>query len=220
MMADGTFVTVVGEFYDDTTKNTVKAIRYPKGLASILAPTKVASWNVPEGPNTAFAFVIAADDGKNLYVAWEDNGHGRTQVLFSASSDGGSTWSHALNITANETANGGGFNPSIAVNRSGMVGVLWYDKRDHPNDLGWGVRFAASFDHGKTFLPSVRVSEKDATPGPRLAQEGRFSANGGDTSGLDTEPDGTFRAAWIDNRTGVPQIWTTRIVTTLSNVVK
>jgi hypothetical protein len=103
------------------------------------------------------------------------------------------------------------FTPCVAVNRDGVVGVLWYDTRDHRADFGWGVRFAASTDGAKNFRPSVRISEKDAEPGRGLGRPGRFSSSGGDTSGLAAEPDGAFRAAWIDNRTGVPQIWTTRI---------
>jgi hypothetical protein len=47
---------------------------------------------------------------------------------------------------------------------------------------------------------------------PRL-QAGAFtiSYHGGDTSGLDVELDRSFRAAWIDNRAGIPKVWTSRI---------
>jgi hypothetical protein len=43
------------------------------------------------------------------------------------------------------------FMPAIAVNPSGAVGVMWYDRRDKPDDLGYFVRFSASVDGGETF---------------------------------------------------------------------
>jgi len=33
----------------------------------------------------------------------------------------------------------------------------------------------------------------------------------GDTAGLVADADGVFHAAWVDNRTGVRQIWTAAI---------
>jgi len=32
---------------------------------------------------------------------------------------------------------------------------------------------------------------------------------GGDTAGLAADASGAFHAVWVDNRTGVPQVWTT-----------
>src|SRR5260370_5603912 len=49
--------------------------------------------------------------------------------------------------------------PLVAVNKDGVVGVAWYDRREHKDNLGWWVRFAASLDGGETFLPTVRVSD-------------------------------------------------------------
>jgi hypothetical protein len=38
-----------------------------------------------------------------------------------------------------------------------------------------------------------------------------FSVSGGHTSGLAVDADGTFHPTWIDNRTGLAQLWTTSI---------
>lgn len=207
VLADGTFAAVFAEIHDtsDPSKNAIKFVRSTTRAASVGAPVKVAGWNVPRETNSTRLPVLAGS-GRSLYAAWPDG----TEIMFSASHDAGATWTAPVALVAMDGGHGG-FNPAIAVNGEGVIGVLWYDKRDHPSDLGWGVRFAASLD-GKTFLPSVRVAEKDVTPGSGLGQRGRMSAAGGDTSGLDAGADGAFHAAWIDNRSGIPQVWSSRIL--------
>lgn len=133
------------------------------------------------------------------------------------------------------------FMPNVAVNPAGVVGVSWHDRRPDgvlgDTAQGWYVRFAASHDGGESFMPSVRVSEAPfrtdlASPTqlfPRSSGGGaredwarggpiridfnvdRFYSNAGDTGGLTAASDGTFHPLWIDTRTGVPQLWTTRI---------
>jgi len=127
------------------------------------------------------------------------------------------------------------FMGTVAVNREGVVGVTWYDRRDSTNDYDWLVRFAASFDGGNSFTPSVKVSESAFTHDRtkmRVAEFDSFGGGnyespsktlrinvapsrsygrGGDTAGLAASADGLFHALWIDNRTGVPQVWTAPI---------
>jgi hypothetical protein len=122
--------------------------------------------------------------------------------------------------------------PEIAVNRDGVVGVTWYDRRAHPDNLGWDIRFSASVDGGVTFTPSAPVSARGATF-PRGASRARkvaagvseqrsdqaqidaarasFIYMGGDTAGLAADAAGVFHAVWVDNRTGTPQVWTAPI---------
>jgi hypothetical protein len=101
---------------------------------------------------------------------------------------------------------------TISVNRDGVVGVMWYDRRDYPDNSGYVPRFAASLDGGVTFTSSVLLS---TAPNALAAQKGAdFLANGGDTAGLVAAADGRFHALWIDNRTGVQQVWTTPISVT------
>jgi hypothetical protein len=80
----------------------------------------------------------------------------------------------------------------------GIVGLSWYDRRDSPNNLTYSPRFAASLDGGAT-----RKRERPDTKDKHL--------NGGDTSGLAADADGVFHLVWIDNRTGVSQVWTTTV---------
>src|SRR6185437_6995454 len=87
---------------------------------------------------------------------------GRCQVMVAHSDDKGKTWSKGVVVNDDyPRSNGKGpndFMPVVAVNNRGVVGLMWYDRRDNPDDTGYWVRFSASYDGGETFAPSVRVS--------------------------------------------------------------
>lgn len=146
-----------------------------------------------------------------LYAVWPDarQDH-RTRILFSSSKDHGHTWTPPAVVDDNAAgrdtnARANNFMPAIAVNSRGIVGVSWYDRRDASDNLGYRVRFAASLDGGKTWLPSVSVSTA------AHVDHGDSRKNSGDTAGLAADRDGVFHPAWIDNRTGIPQMWTTTV---------
>lgn len=184
---------------------------------------------------------LASDGGSSpfknrLYLAWDDAREGRAEILVAYSTNDGRSWS-APRVVDNEpfTAD---FNngpddvtPTLAVNRDGVVGVTWEDRRDNPDDLGYYVRFSASLDGGYSWLPSVRVSERPNTVGGRSGggiapwiTQPKSSLDPvvvelsdspwitqGHTAGLAADRNGVFHALWIDNRMGVPQMWTAPI---------
>src|SRR5262249_2643549 len=130
------------------------------------------------------------------------------RIFFASSSDNGRSWT-APRVVDDDGAPGpvagraNHFMPALAVNRSGVVGVSWYDRRDNPDNLGYWVRFSASLDGGATWLPSARVSTS-----ANVVADNEARLNGGDTSGLAADASGVFHPVWVDNRTGVPQVWT------------
>jgi hypothetical protein len=194
--------------------------------------------------NAEPALVIDATSGRfkdRLYVVWPDRRSGHSQILFAFSEDKGRSWSpsHRINDNApSDTTDQ--FMPEIAVNRDGVVGVMWYDRREHPDNLGWDARFAASLDGGASFTPSVRVSQAGASFPPGTSREKRpskpvrddqerlkaqidagrdsFMFMGGDTAGLAADASGIFHAAWVDNRTGVPQLWTATLTVSTASI--
>jgi hypothetical protein len=173
----------------------------------------------------------------HLYAVWTDSREGRVAIRFAFSTDGGRSWGPARMIdeatttTASPNRSPNNFSPAIAVNRDGVVGVVWCDRRDNPDNTGFWVRFAASFDGGRTFLPSVRVSAaaNDPLRGGRIYvrpvpypqdSTGRASVRlyvprdpivEGDKISLSVGQGGTFWPVWIDNRTGTSQVWTASI---------
>jgi hypothetical protein len=182
--------------------------------------------------NAEPALAIDASHGRfmdRLYVVWPDRRSGHSRIVFSSSSDRGKTWTPARAVDDNApSVSTDQFMPEIAVNADGVVGLMWYDRRDHPDNLGWDVRFMASVDGGASFGPSVKVSERGASfpvgttrelrpPAERTeraqidAGRGSFTFMGGDTAGLAADAAGVFHAVWVDNHTGVPQIWTAAI---------
>lgn len=161
-----------------------------------------------------------------LYATWVDFRSDRGEIMFAYSRDEGPTWSQARVISDDPTGtlpdNPGDFTPTVAVNRNGVVGVTWYSRREKDIGLGSRLRFTASLDGGATFLPSVAVSEQANKPAPLGAPSSvpgasepvRWRFIGGDTGGLAADRDGIFHAVWVDNRTGVSQVWTARVTVT------
>ena len=146
-----------------------------------------------------------------LYAVWPDARRDHhTRILFSSSRDHGHTWTppapiddNAVAHSANTRANN--FMPAIAVNSRGVVGVSWYDRREATDNLGYRVRFSASLDGGQSWLPSAVVSTA------AHVDRGDSRKNSGDTAGLAADRDGVFHPVWIDNRTGLPQMWTATV---------
>ena len=167
-----------------------------------------------------------------LYVVWPEYRSGHTDIYLCRSADGGLTWSTPRRVndapeSGAETDAVDHFMATVAVNPDGVLGVMWYDRRGHPDNIGWDVRFTASLDGGQSFLPSVRVSEKGSTFDGRerwvldsrvaKAEGGKvrldlsldtFTFLGGDTAGLTADGAGRFHPVWVDNSTGIPQVFT------------
>jgi hypothetical protein len=170
-----------------------------------------------------------------LYASWVDVRAGRGEIRLARSDDKGKTWFPSIIVSDNWPQDEKGespdaFMPEVAVNRNGILGVMWYDRRDHPDNQGYDIRFTASLDGGESFLPSVLVSRGgdsalrmkelllwptwNLAPKPDGRQHAAFSAwgqNGGDTAGLACDLDGVFHPLWIDRLSGIEQVSTTRI---------
>jgi len=129
--------------------------------------------------------------------------------------------------------------PAVAVNPSGIVGVSWNDRRDAADEgRQWTARFAASLDGGETFTPSVPLAppetstvKSDYVPMMAYSTGGghhRPKARGGnihldigpqwidylsaaDTAGMAAGADGAFHPLWVDNRTGIGQLFTASV---------
>ena len=160
-----------------------------------------------------------------LYIVWDDDRENGFRTMFSSSQDKGFTWSAPIQIDDIPRPDGNksrveAFMPEVAVNSSGVIGVSWYDTRDVPaGQEGWNLRFTASLDGGKTWLPSRRVSDTSTlftqatqrrTPHKeRRPPEGAWYV--GDTAGLAADTNGIFHPLWIDNRTGIRQVWTATV---------
>lgn len=202
----------------------------------------VAPWFADFEPNGSYYAYLAVDSSHGpfrgrIYAVWEDRFSGRSQVKLAFSSDEGKTWTQPRVLDddvarqVGDTIHGpDDIHGNVAVNKFGVVGVMWLDRRDYADNLGWSVRFRASLDGGETFLPSSKASNADYEPGRDgpvpLFGDGDwefktqstnsltipwFAFHGGHTMGLAADADGGFHPLWIANPAGTPQVWTTDI---------
>ncbi len=260
VLSDGTYIAIFGEQVDrsDMTQKRpakpdamLKMISSTDGGISFSPASVISPWYMNYGnigTTSSIVPTVAVDRSHGpfrdrLYVVWPDYRSGRGEILLSYSKDKGKTWSkpHVVDDDRAWPAPAVGpddIMPVVDVNRDGVVGVSWYDRRDNPHNLGWWVRFSASNDGGETFSPSVRVSSAPDSIrlGPEISLEGTsngggkpgsrtkggnlqvrvgygtfFTFNGGHTGGMAADAGGRFHPFWIDNRTGVEQIWTAAV---------
>jgi hypothetical protein len=186
---------------------------------------------------------------KRIYVVFSDGAYGRCQILLSWSDDG-TRWSRPLPvddpaIPAEEGRGPDAFFPEVAVNNRGVVGITWYDRREDPLNRAFRQRFTASADGGASVLRSVAVSSHAHTFASGSGREGYFGvgltrqdeigspwvtvATGeafrtldgvGDYGGIAARADGAFQAVWVDNRTGVPQLFTAPVRVNLAAITR
>lgn len=214
-LSDGTLVVSYGLRLAD---------KFPSPAALTVARSTDGGQSYREAPTVARLMFsnngqpsLAADPASRaykdrLYLVWPDQTPIGQRVWLARSQDRGETWSKP--VLLNEQSGEGeaakrydSFLAAVAVNKTGVIGVMWYDSRDLlAKRRTWNIRFRASLDGGETWLPSVRVTNRES-----LFKEGVKSTWPGDTAGLVADADGVFHAAWVDNRTGVRQIWTAAI---------
>jgi hypothetical protein len=166
--------------------------------------------------------MLAVDSGSKayrdrLYLTWYEATPRGLSVMVSMSKDKGEKWSDpvALSEQAHEGAEAAvmshdGVLPAVAVNKAGVVAVSWYDTRGSgPGKPACNVRMRISLDGGDTWLASVRVT--DSTSSFPLHGSGNVQNALGDTAGLAADAAGSFHPLWIDNRTGVRQVFTATV---------
>ncbi len=99
--------------------------------------------------------------------------------------------------------------PSLTVDASGNVVVIWYDTRSDPNGFGrLGVWGTVSTDGGKIFSPNFQITDAtfDPSAGAFRAGAGRTSFYLGDQIGV-VVAGNTAYAVWTDTRAGGQDVY-------------
>jgi hypothetical protein len=116
-------------------------------------------------PSPGFPSAAVAPDG-TVYVVFEDSRSPTSGAVGVARSrDGGRTWS----TTMLPGVRGFAFEPAVAVDAHGTVGVIWYDLRnDRPGDaaLSADVWFAYSGDRGRSWRQTHVAGPTDLRTAP------------------------------------------------------
>lgn len=117
---------------------------------------------------------FAAIDPRNgdLYVTWDQReGKGPQQVLFTSSTDGGTTWSEARLLADPPAATIDHYNPGISVSPNGRIDVAWFDFRNDPFYVARtptsspvtryaDIYMTSSTDGGATWSPNLKVTDR------------------------------------------------------------
>lgn len=183
------------------------------GSDVVVAPVEVGDLELNGGIWT-FSFPALAVDVSSspfrgsLYIAFMDFINDG-DIYFVKSTDHGSTWSKPKRLNDDPVDNCcDQFHPWLAVDENGIINVVFYDRRNDPNNLLFDVYLTRSFDGGETFTPNVRVSDVSSAPiGFRGDLEHRYPA------GLLGEYIGVTSAAgkpvviWTDTREGDQNVY-------------
>jgi hypothetical protein len=184
----------------------------------------------PKATFTQYAVDRSSRYRDRIYRVWADEASGVPRITFQYSGDHGTTWSVPKIADASTPAPAWQYQPAIAVNKEGIVGVSWFDTRAAGDSSRYDQYFAASVDGGATFAPVVRVSSETSTPsspGNRVLRASSFAVDdslwvrfiaaagrwvqGGDYMGLAADAAGDFHPFWADSRSETFQIYSARI---------
>ena len=107
-----------------------------------------------------------------------------------------------INDDATETDQ---FFPAVSVSPTGVIDVVWYDRRHDPENRLLDLYHTYSLDGGRTWAPNTRVTEVSSDPVHSLHQGGFVFI--GDYIDLDSSVDCAW-PAWVDTRHGKADVMT------------
>lgn len=174
--------------------------------ASMLAPWGIRVNGYPGmdvdktgGNRNGWIYIVTAE--KNLLPAGND-----PDIVFHKSTDGGDTWSPGIRVNQDPFNNGRiQIFPAIRVDEAGGINVVYIDNRNINPDSAQ-VYFSRSTDGGTNWTDYL-VSDHKFRP---KGIAGAGSGNQGDNIGI-TSGNNKLWPVWMDDATGVYQIWTAPI---------
>ncbi|HET6370722.1 MAG TPA: hypothetical protein VFG95_05960, partial [Nitrospiria bacterium] len=163
----------------------IKAAYSTNGGISFSSPATVND-SASSTPVRQFPSMAIGPSG-NVNIAWRDerNQPALADIFYARSTDGGNTF--LPNVIVNDVPGNAQSNPSLAVDLSGNIDVVWQDSRNGNAD----IFFAKSVDGGKSFLPNLRLNDDTGA-----ANQGRPT--------LALDPYGDILVAWEDERRCFP----------------
>ena len=136
------------------TSNTGEAFARQAELSTYIAQNPFPNINVQQvttDPSDDRRPAIAHTNDDKLWVVWYSYRSGNADLWYKTSSDGGVTWSSAVQLT---TAPEDDYRPAIAQTSDGKIWVLWDSWRtDHP-----GIWYKTSTDGGASWSPDAEFT--------------------------------------------------------------
>jgi hypothetical protein len=154
----------------------------PNSNAAILDWPSIAIDNTT-GPHSGTLYVAA--------YSWTGT---FLQVRVVRSTDGGNTWSTPVDVAPGITHDQ--FYPWLSVSPTGLVGVMWLDRRNDPANIKYQAFAGISNDGGASFQPNVQLTQSFSNPD---------DVSYADYMGSTWDGANDFIAAWTDSSSGVAQ---------------
>jgi BNR repeat-like domain len=202
VLPNGTLLAVFQRqdfFPDFTATQEYMASRSSDGGRTWSPPVEIATMPIQplfdpetgdERPQPGFHSAAVARDG-TIYVTWERAISATSGAIDVARSrDGGRTW----RVAALPGVRAFAFEPAVAVNKDGTVGMIWYDlRRDRPGDaaLTADLWFAHSHNRGRSWRQTHVAGPTDLRTAP-LPRHNYF----GEYQGLAALRRGAFATAF------------------------
>ncbi len=159
----------------------------------------VIAVDTTKGPRQGWIYIVTGQ--KDLFPAGTD-----PDIILYRSADGGLSWSSGIRVNQDALNNGKTqYFPNIHIDKFGAVDVIFYDDRNTTAD-STGVFLARSPDGGDTWK-EYEISDHNFEPTPI---GGLGQGYQGDIIDL-TSNDSKIVTVWMDNSTGIYQIWTVPI---------
>jgi hypothetical protein len=151
------------------------------------------------GTRQGWIYVVTSQ--KSLAPAGND-----PDIILNRSTDGGQTWSAGIRVNQDALNNGKiQYFPAITVDNQGGVNVIYYDDRSTSSDSS-GVFLSRSIDGGNSWQ-DYEVTDHHFEPIPI---GGLGQGYQGDNIDI-TVANNTLWPVWMDNSTGIYQIWSAPI---------
>lgn len=151
------------------------------------------------GPRQNWLYIVTTI--KNISPAGND-----PDIVLYRSTDGGTSWAQGVRVNQDLINNGKiQFFPAITIDTSGGINIIYYDDRNTTSDSS-GVFLSRSTDGGYSFN-DFQISSKNFKP---AAIGGLGQGYQGDLISI-INTGKILIPVWMDNRTGIYQLWTAKI---------
>jgi hypothetical protein len=147
-----------------------------------------------------FPSLAVAADGR-VYAAFTDGRFGSPDVLEWSLAAGAARWRGPVRVNDTPEQDGSSqYLPRLAVAPNGRLDVVYYDRRADPRDVSNDVSLQSSYDRGRTFDASIRLSSRSFSSRIGFGSERDMPDLGSRLALL--SDDGSARAFWADTRAG------------------
>ncbi|HTN25171.1 MAG TPA: hypothetical protein VL120_14365 [Solirubrobacteraceae bacterium] len=137
-----------------------------------------------------------------LYAAFEDGRDGDPDVMLWTLGPRDARWSGPRRV--NDTPQGDGraqYRPQLSVGPGGRLDVVYYDRRRDPRNRRNEVSLQSSFDDGRSFSPSIALSDRSFDSQIGQGYERGLPEFGNRLASLSTKD--RMLAVWTDTRNSV-----------------